>query len=202
MTVKPLILFLIISCMAAAAVRSQPAVRLDHGQFDRNGGDQAGSVNGTFRFLGTASDISGKLSGSPTSGVYTLCDFYGSPCAPGSTIRILDKITGSSGLRQDAAPIIINGTSYPTVYYFGQITFSGGTVRLPFSAAKRKTFKITVGATVTGGIVGYPTPTSTEAIFGSTLDLNGTVTLIFNRKDNGSTAPTYNLVSVTYVFQG
>lgn len=200
MTNKALFLTFIFLCVAVGGARSQAVVRFDRGQFVRDGGDVLGSVQGTFRFLNAASDVSGKLSGVPSSGVFTLCDFYGAPCTPGSTIRILDQITGSSGLRQDASPIIVNGVTYQAVFYFGQLTFSGGTVRIPYYAAKRKTFKIIVSARVTGGIVGYPTPVSTEAIFGSTLDLPGTVTLVFNRKEDSLSALAYNLASVTYDF--
>jgi hypothetical protein len=103
-------------------------------------------------------------------------------------------------LRQDAAPIVINGVSYPVVFYFGQLTFDGGTVRIPYNVAKRKTFKITVKGKVTGGITGFPHPASTEPIFGANLNLTGTVTLVFNRKEDGSPSPTYRLVSVTYLF--
>jgi hypothetical protein len=176
------------------------AVQFNQGKLDRNGGDLLGSVNGTFRFQNANSDITGKLSGIPSSGIYTLCDFYGTPCAPGQLIRIRDQITGSSGLRQDTAPIVINGVTHPVVFYFGQLTFDGGTVRIPYTVAKRRTFKLTVRGKVTGGITGFPHPASTEPIFGANLNLTGTVTLEFRRKENGSPAPTYDLVSVIYDF--
>lgn len=176
------------------------AIQFDQGQFVRNGGDPTGSVNGTFRFQNTMSDVTGKLSGIPSSGIYTLCDFYGTPCAPGQTIRIRDQITGSSGLRQDTSPIVINGVTHPVVFYFGQVTFDGGTVRIPYYVAKRRTFKITVKGRLTGSITGFPNPASTQPIFGATLNFTGTVTLVFNRKEDGSTSPTYYLVSVTYDF--
>lgn len=185
---------------AAVSISAQAIIQLDHGQFVRNGGDVSGGVNGTFRFQNTTSDISGKLSGIPSSGIYTLCDFNGTPCAPGQTIKIRDQITGSSGLRQDTSPIIVNGVTFNTVFYFGQVTFDGGTIRVPYYFAKRKAFKITVKGRLTGSLLGYPTPTSTEPIFGTTLNLAGTVTLVFNRKENGSTSPTYDLASVTYDF--
>lgn len=199
MTTKLFFLIITLFCLAAAA-RAQAILRFDHGQFARNGGDISGSVNGTFRLQNSTSDITGRLSGIPSSGVFTLCDFYGTPCAPGQTIRILDQITGSSGLRQDGAPIVVNGVTYKTVVYFGQLTFTGGTVRIPYYMAKRKTFKVTVRGRLTGSLLGYPTPTSTEAIFGASLDLTGTVTLVFNRKEDGSSNPTYALGGVTYDF--
>lgn len=196
---KSILFGLIFLCLASFSGFAQ-AVQFDRGQFIRDGGDPLGIVNGTFRFQNATSDVTGKLSGVPSSGIYTLCDFYGTPCAPGQTIRIRDQITGSSGLRQDTAPIVINGVTHPVVFYFGQITFDGGTLRIPYYVAKRRTFKITVRGRLTGSITGFPNPASTQPIFGASLNFTGTVTLVFNRKEDGSTSPTYNLASVTYDF--
>jgi hypothetical protein len=76
----------------------------------------------------------------------------------------------------------------------------GGTVRIPYYFAKRRTFKITVPARLTGTMAGYPTPGFPIPIFTTALNLSGTVTLVFNRKEDGSTSPIYALGSVTYNF--
>jgi len=196
-----LLSLVIFFCMAAVAGYGQ-VVQFQQGELIRDGGDPLGNVNGTFRFQSSTSEITGKLSGVASSGIYTLCDFSGAPCAPGRTIRIREQMTGSTALRQDASPIVINGVSYPVVFYFGQLTFDGGTVRIPWNVAKRKTFKITVKGKVTGGITGFPHPASTEPIFGANLNLTGAVTLVFDRKEDGSSSPTYRLVSVSYQFPG
>jgi hypothetical protein len=193
------ITFLIVFA-AAVSICAQEVVQFNRGQLVRDGGDPLGNVNGAFRFQSSTSDITGKLSGAASSGIYTLCDFSGTPCAPGRTIRIREQMTGSSALRQDTAPIMINGVSYPVVFYFGQLTFDGGTIRIPYNVAKRKFFKLTVKGKVTGGITGFPHPASTQAIFGSNLNLTGAVTLEFRRKENGSPSPTYDLTNVTYAF--
>ena len=203
MRIQNLLQFIIVLCLAAAAVHAQSAITLTSGEFVRNGGggaDPFGVVSGTFRFQNTDSNISGILMGNPGSGVYTLCDFYGTPCAPGQTIRILDHITGRTALRQDAGFITVNGHPQATVFYTGDLKFEGGTVRIPYYFAKRRTFKITVPARLTGGMAGYPTPGFPIPIFTTALNLSGTVTLVFNRKEDGSTSPTYALGSVTYSF--
>lgn len=204
MKIKSIFLLITMFCLGAATNFAQPALTLTSGEFVRNGGggaDPFGVVSGTFRFQNANSNISGILLGNPGSGVYTLCDFYGTPCAPGQTIRILDYITGSSALRQDAGFITVNGQAQATVFYTGSsLRFDGGTLRIPYYFAKRRTFKMTVPARLTGGIIGYPTPGLPVPIFTSTLDLSGTVTLVFNRKEDGSASPTYNLGSVTYSF--
>jgi hypothetical protein len=204
MRIQNILQFIIVLCLAAAAVNAQPAITLTAGEFVRNGGggaDPFGVVSGAFRFQNADSNISGILLGNPGSGVYTLCDFYGTPCAPGQTIRILDYITGSSALRQDAGFITVNGQAQATVFYTGSmLRFEGGTVRIPYYFAKRRTFKMTVPARLTGTMAGYPTPGLPVPIFTTTLNLSGTVTLVFNRKEDGSTSPTYSLASVTYTF--
>lgn len=192
-------LFVVLLTLAPVMVSGQVVV-FDQGRLARDGGDISGSVHGTFRFQNSTSDVTGRLSGIPSSGIYTLCDFYGTPCAPGQTIRIKDQITGSSGLRQDDSPVIINGTTYKTIFYFGQLTFDGGTIRIPYNVAKRKSFKLTVPGRVTGPITGFPNPASMTPIFGANLNLAGTVTLEFRRKENGSPSPTYDLAGVTYIF--
>jgi hypothetical protein len=203
---KTKLFFLIITlfCLAAAPGRAQSAITLTSGEFVRNGGggaDPFGVVSGTFRFQNSDSNISGILMGNPGSGVYTLCDFYGTPCAPGQTIRVLDYITGSSALRQDAGFITVNGQPQASVFYTGSmLRFEGGTVRIPYYFAKRKTFKMTGPARLTGTMAGYPTPGLPVPIFTTTLNLSGTVTLVFNRKEDGSASPTYSLASVTYNF--
>lgn len=197
---RKIFLIIVIFCFAGITAKSQAIPPFTEGQLLRDGGDPAASVLGNFQFRNATSEITGHLSGVPSSGIYTLCDFYGTPCAPGQTISIRDQITGSSGLRQNEAPIVINGISYQTVFYFGQLTFDGGTIRIPYNVAKRKFFKLTVKGRVTGGITGFPNPASQEAIFGTTLNLTGTVTLEFRRKENASTAPTYDLTNVTYTF--
>lgn len=200
MKIRSIILVAVFIGSGIVMAHSQEVVQFNTGQLVRNGGDFSGSVNGTFRFQNSTSDITGKLSGIPSSGIYTLCDFYGTPCAPGQTIRVRDQMTGSTALRQDTAPIVINGVTYPVVFYFGQLTFDGGTIRIPYNVAKRKTFKLTVKGRVTGGITGFPHPASTEAIFGANLNLNGTVTLTFKRKEDNAANPTYHLAGVVYRF--
>lgn len=186
--------------LLAASVYAQAPITLTHGEFIRDGGDFLGNVNGTFRFQNSDSNISGILFPTSGAGVFTLCDFYGTPCAPGQTIRILDNITGNTALRQDAGFITVNGTPQATVIYSGNLRFSGGTVRIPYYFAKRRTFKMTVAGRLTGTLTGYPTPGLPIPIFTTNFDLSGTVTLAFRRKENGSPAPTYNLTSVIYNF--
>jgi hypothetical protein len=201
--IRPILMLIGFMCLASAAVNAQPAITFTSGEFVRNGGggaDPFGVVSGTFRFQNTDSNISGILMGNPGSGVYTLCDFYGTPCAPGRTIRILDHITGRTALRQDAGFITVNGQPQATVFYTGDLKFEGGTVRIPYYFAKRRTFKITVPARLTGGMAGYPTPGFPIPIFTTALNLSGTVTLVFNRKEDGSTSPIYGLGGVTYQF--
>lgn len=184
----------------AAGASAQSAITLVSGEFVRNGGGPLGEVTGIFRFQNSDSNVSGILVGNPGSGVYTLCDFYGTPCAPGQTIRILDHITGSTALRQDAGFITIGGQPQATVFYSGNLRFEGGAVRIPYYFAKRRTFNITVRGRLTGPLTGYPSPGFPIPIFTTNFDMTGTVTLVFNRKENGSTSPTYNLASVTYNF--
>lgn len=200
MKIKYLYLLVVLLYVAVAAGSGQSPITLDSGQFVRNGGSPSGEVSGTFRFQNGTSTISGILVGNNGSGVYTLCDFYGTPCGPGQTIRILDHITGSTALRQDAGFITVNGQPQATVFYSGNLKFEGGTVRIPYYFAKRRTFKITVRGRLSGPLAGYPSPGFPIPIFTTNLDLAGTVTLVFNRKENGSPASTYDLAGVTYDF--
>lgn len=199
--IQNILQFIIVLCLAAAAVNAQSVITLTSGEFVRNGGSAFGDVSGTFRFQNSDSNITGILVGNPGSGVYTLCDFYGTSCAPGQTIRILDHITGSSALRQDAGFITVNGQPQASVFYTGSmLRFEGGTIRIPYYFAKRSTFKITVPARLTGNMAGYPAPGLPVPIFTTTLDLSGTVTLVFNRVGDGFHSRPYTLGSVTYKF--
>jgi hypothetical protein len=202
MRIQNILQFVIVLCLAVVAVNAQSVITLTSGEFVRDGGGPLGEVSGTFRFQNPDSNVSGILVGNPGSGVYTLCDFYGTPCAPGRTIRILDHITGSTALRQDTGFITVSGHPHAAVFYSGDLKFEGGTVRIPYYFAKRRTFKITVPGRLTGPLAGYPSPGFPIPIFTTNFNLSGTVTLVFNRKEEGSTSPTYALGSVTYNFPG
>lgn len=169
------------------------------GNFQRGAIDPSGGAAGTFRFTALNTDINGSVVNTAGGGVYTACEFgFGGPCAPGSTLDILENVTGQTTIRQNITPVTVNGTTHQTIFYNGStMRLEAGAPRLPWYMAKRGIVKVTYTARLTGILNGRPTP-SAEPIFQANLDLLGTVTLTLKR--NTSVPGTYSLTGVDYNF--
>ena len=180
-------------------INAQVQVTPTNGDFLRGPIDFSGGATGTFHFSAPNVDINGSVVNTLGGGVYTACEFgFGGPCGPGKTLTILENITGQTAIRQNIAPVTVNGTTYETIVYNGSnMRFEAGTLRLPWIIAKRDTVKVTYTARLTGLLNGRPNPAATP-IFQVHLDLRGTVTLTLKR--NNSVPTTYSLLSVTYNF--
>lgn len=182
-------------------INAQVQVVPTAGEFLRGPVDTQGGATGTFHFSAPNIDINGSVVNTLGGGVYTACEFgFGGPCGPGKTLMILENITGQTAIRQNISPVMINGTTYETIVYNGSnMRFEAGTVRLPWTIAKRDTLKVTYTGRLTGVLNGRPNPAAAP-IFQVTLNLQGTVTLTLKRNNN---APlTYSLLSVAYNFPG
>lgn len=157
------------------------------------------TLTGTFRFLADGTDVNGRIQASTSDGVFLGCTAYANPCFPGGTIRILDDFTGDNPFRQGTDPVIVNGTTYPTVFYRGRLTLNGGTVRIPHYYAKRKKIKLTLRASLTGSIGAYPNAGFSTLLFSVNVNLTGTVTIEMWRRQK-NVAPGYDVTSVVYNF--
>jgi hypothetical protein len=157
------------------------------------------TITGTFRFLAGGSDVNGNIQATPSDGVFLGCTAYGNPCFPGGTIRVLDTFTGRNPFRQGTDPVIVNGTTYPTVFYRGELTLNGGTVRIPHYYAKRKKIKLTLRASLSGSIGAYTNPTFSTVLFFVNVNLTGTVTIEMWRRQK-DVALGYDVTSVVYNF--
>lgn len=157
------------------------------------------TITGTFRFLADGADVNGTIFANSANGLFIGCTAYLNPCFAGGTIRILDDFTGNNSFRQGTDPVIVNGTTYPTVFYRGTLTLNGGTVRIPHFYAKRKIVRFTRRASLTGSIGAYPNPTFSTVLFFVNVNLTGTVTIELLRRPKGF-APGYDVNSVVYNF--
>jgi hypothetical protein len=157
------------------------------------------TLTGTFRFLADGTDVNGRIQANSGDGVFLGCTFYGNPCFPGGTIRVLDDFTGLNPFRQGTDPVIVNGTTYPTVFYRGRLTLNAGTVRIPHYYAKRKKIKLTLRASLTGSIGAYTNPGFSTVLFFVNVNLTGMVTIeMWRRQDD--VARGYDVTSVVYNF--
>jgi hypothetical protein len=68
-------------------------------------------------------------------------------------------------------PVIVNGISYPTIYYRRKPKFDGKTVKIPYYFAKRKNFEMTFLIKTTRFLSGYLTLSEDNPIFTATLNL-------------------------------
>jgi hypothetical protein len=190
-----LLFFLVSTCPG------QPTVNATEVRLERTGEPVIpfGSITGTFRFLAGGTDVNGTILTNSSNGLFIGCRAYLNPCLAGGTIRILDDFTGNNSFRQGTDPVIVNGTTYPTVVYRGTLTLNGGTVRLPYNQAKRRTVKLTRRASLTGTIGAYTNPTFSTVLFFVNVNLTGTVTIELLRRLEGF-GPGYDVNSVVYNF--
>jgi hypothetical protein len=165
-------------------------------QLEHNG-EPAFGFSGSFRFLGYQSDINGRIVPTIGSGVYIGCSTYNHPCSAGQTLRILDHFDSGNPFRQGTDPVMVDGVTYPQVFYKASLVLDGGTIRIPYYLAKRTIVRLTVKATLNGSIAGYPFPSFVDPMFIGNVHLTGTVTVVLRRRGDG---PAYDVTTVTYNF--
>jgi hypothetical protein len=194
MTMKMKLPFLVILLLAFLVAPSYAEVFIapTSGYIDRTS-NAAFSMDGTFRFLNEQNDFNGIVQPrtNGADGTFTFCDFSGTPCTAGQTIRIRDFFTSISGLRPGTSPAVINGTNFNVLIYKTNLTFDGGTVRIPYNLARRQSFKITVRSTASGTMTGYTNVSMVNPLFTANINLQGTVTVYFTRKSDAIPASYY-----------
>lgn len=193
MRISTLITTFIFILLAFGFAAAQPTITIDRAHTEHLGGSL---VTGAFRFQNSQSDLPGMIWVNTANGTPMRCASPNpNPCRAGQTVTIYESFTGSGFLRYGGDPTVVNGVTYPWVYYDGDLTFNGGTVRIPYYMAKKNTFKIIVKSYINGVIYGRSSIGASSSMFVLGINLTGTTTVSFASR-NGNPANGYDIVNV------
>lgn len=187
MKAKELIFTVVFFCISVIAANAQTQFSFASGDFQHkaySSFDPNPSPLGTFRFIAPNTDVNGQH-GPFGGGTYAHCGSGQPKCEPGSLFDFGEFINGISSFYHNNTPIVVNGVTYETATY-NQSWFraDANPVRIPWSYAKRKTFKLTIKVHAVGSLrINSPGPSTTVAVGG--IDMWGWVTVEFTRQDSG-----------------
>lgn len=192
------ILFLVcitaISCLAQAQTTPlTSATFFRHGYFIN---PTTNDVVFTFKLSGANTEINGGING--FSGI-NRTDSSADCCFYGKRFVLRDFAVGRNNFQQTSEPIIVNGRTYNTVYFSGEIIFTGGTT-VPFYLKKKQNQVLKFPVSTEGYLYGYATLADRNGgspLFQSSLKMSGTATVIIRRNEQ-SVLNRFDIVSVKY----
>ena len=151
-----------------------------------------------FKFLGANTEINGGLyegGGLNRTEINTTCCFYG------KKFVLADWAEGLNNFRQTSEPITINGITYNTFYFRGEIRFTGGTI-VPFHLKKKRIQTLKFPVTTRGYVKGSPIlgDRDDNPLFTARLDMTGTATVTIrpNPQSDINDTRQFIIVSVKY----
>ena len=190
-------LFLVLLLLAPCLAQTQ-TISLTGGTVARNGYfiNGADPLRFKFKFLGSNTEINGGLydlgGGLNQTDVLINCCFYG------KRFVLSDWAEGQNNFRQTTEPIIVNGTTYNTIYFRGEIRFTGGTT-VPFYLKKKRIQTLKFPVTTRGFIRGATTLADRDSnpLFTAPLNMIGMATITIRPNDrNGANG--FEILTIKY----